>query len=171
MRVLIGLAAIMLAAAPASAQLSAQGGRIQVVSDRGEVLERENKAIYSGNVDVIQGDARLTADQITVNFTGAAGDEGGIGSGLGDIRNIVAEGDVYYVTPDLRARGDKGTYDANADSITLEGGVVVQRGEDVAEGDQLVLSISEGRTVLGGGGGRQRTVFTPPQGDESEQTP
>jgi lipopolysaccharide export system protein LptA len=71
------LAAVMAFAGAAHAQLSSEGGPIQVEADNGEVLYRERKAIYSGNVDVIQGDARLRSDRIEVNYAGGGGSGGG----------------------------------------------------------------------------------------------
>lgn len=150
----------------AHAQLSSQGGPIQVDADNGEILDREKKAIYYGNVDVIQGDARLRADRIEVIYAGG-GEASGIGGSFGDLQTIVAIGDVFYVTPDFKARGDQGTYNATDGTITLTGNVIVNRGDDVAEGDQLVLILDEGRSVLSADDdGRVRTVLVPEEGAE-----
>lgn len=148
-------------AGTAQGQLSSQGGPIQVDADNGEIRDREKKAVYFGNVDVIQGDARLRADRIEVLYSGG-GAGSGLGGSFGELSTIVATGQVYYVTPDFKARGDKGTYDAAAGTITLEGEVIVARADDVATGQKLVLLLSEGRSVLSGGeGSRVRTVLTP----------
>ena len=157
------LAAVMAFAGAAHAQLSSEGGPIQVEADNGEVLYRERKAIYSGNVDVIQGDARLRSDRIEVNYAGGGG-SGGLGGGFGELTTIVATGDVFYVTPEFKARGDKGTYDARSGTITFEGKVVVSRGEDVASGDRLVLELGTGRSVLSAqDSGRVLTTLSPAQ--------
>jgi len=155
------LLAFAATALPAAAQLSSEGGPIQVDADNGEILDREKKAIYYGNVDVIQGDARLRADRIEVIYAGG-GRGSGIGGSFGALQTIVAIGDVFYVTPDFRARGERGTYDATDGTITLTGDVTVNQGNDVAQGEQLVLYIEDGRSVLSAGeDGRVRTVLVP----------
>lgn len=159
------VAALFLSPA-ASAQLSSQGGPIQVDADNGEILDREKKAIYYGNVDVIQGDARLRSDRIEVIYAGG-GEGSGLGGSFGDLQTIIATGDVFYVTPDFKARGDRGVYNAIDGTITLTGSVIVNRGDDVAEGDQLVLMLDEGRSVISADdSGRVRTVIVPEEGTE-----
>jgi lipopolysaccharide export system protein LptA len=161
----MGLLAFAAVALPAAAQLSSEGGPIQVDADNGEILDREKKAIYYGNVDVIQGDARLRADRIEVIYAGGGGGSG-IGGSFGALQTIVAIGDVFYVTPDFKARGERGTYNAVDGTITLTGDVTVNQGNDVAQGEQLVLYIEDGRSVLSAGeDGRVRTVLVP---DEEE---
>ena len=160
------LAAGLVAAAafglPALAQLSAQGGPIRVNADNSSVLERERRVVVVGNVDIVQGDARLRADTVTLYYSGTdSGGQTGIGGSFGDIESMTAEGEVFYVTPDLKARGDHGVYNALADTITLTGEVVLIRGEDVARGNELVLNVSEGRSQLRGGDGRVQILIMP----------
>ncbi|MEM1105163.1 MAG: LptA/OstA family protein [Pseudomonadota bacterium] len=150
-----GAAAILVAcltAPVAAAQLSSEGGPIRVNADTSQILERDRRVLVIGNVDIIQGDARLRADRVTL-FYGASGAAGaGIGGSFGEIERMRAEGEVFYITPDLKARGDVGTYTAQTDTITLEGDeVVLIRGEDVATGKQLVLNVAQGTSILRGG--------------------
>lgn len=151
----------------ALAQLSPDGGPIQVNADRLDVFEKENRAVYLGNVDVLQSTARLRSDRLTINFKSndSDADAGGLGSGFTSPDTMVAEGDVFYVTPDLRARGDKGVYTADDDTVVFTGNVIVSRGEDIAQGECLTLRISAGQSTLGcaadGASTRVRTLITP----------
>ena len=161
----LGLATIA-SLASANAQLSSDGGPIRVNADKSEVLERDRQVLLIDNVDITQGEARLRADHVTLNYAGNANATGGGMSGFGDIETMVARGRVFYVTPDLKATGDKGVYDARADTITLDGNVILIRGEDVAKGEQLVMNLTEGRTVLNGGKSNQvQMVITPREGE------
>ena len=72
-----------------------------------------------------------------------------------------ADGNVFYVTPELKAKGDKGVYLASTDTITMTGHVALMRGRDVAEGETLKLEIGNRRTTLDGGAGRTRMMIDP----------
>lgn len=168
-------------AAPAEAQLSRQGGRIQVGADQLDVAERDNKAVYIGNVDVVQGDARLRADRLTINFKGGSGGgrAAGVGGGFGDLSDMLAEGEVFYITPELRARGDRGVYTASTDTVVLTGNVIVSRGQDIAKSECLTLNITAGQSTLGCNGDastntpgeRVISIFNPRDGEGGTSTP
>lgn len=152
--------AVSALAAPAMAQISSEGGPIYIDSERTESLERERKVLLIGNVDIQQGTARLRADTVTIIFAAKQGEEaGGVGSGFGQIQTLVAEGNVFYVTPEMKAKGDRGVYEAAVDTITMTGNVALMRDRDVAEGQTLKLEVSKRRTTLDGGTGRTRMVI------------
>ena len=157
-------AALVLAlmGAPAFAQISSEGGPIYINSARTESLENERKVILAGNVDIQQGTARLRADTVTIRFTGKPRGGGtSIVGGFGQVENIVAEGNVYYVTPELKAKGDRGVYELATDTITITGKVALMRERDVAEGETLRMEVKNRRTTLEGGSGRTRMVIDP----------
>ncbi len=157
--VLVAFAAIT---APAYAQVSSEGGPIYINSDRTESLELERKVLLIGNVDIQQGDARLRADKVTMVFAGKdSGASNTVGGSFGQIESMTAEGQVFYVTPELKAKGDQGVYVATTDTITMTGNVALMRGRDVAEGEVLKLEITNRRTTLDGGEGRTRMMIDP----------
>ncbi|MEM6653434.1 MAG: LptA/OstA family protein [Pseudomonadota bacterium] len=150
----------------ASAQVSGEGGPIRVNADRSEVLDKERKVILVDNVDIVQGDARLRADVVTLEYGGGGNTTTtGLGSSFGDIRTMTARGNVFYVTPDLKANGDLGVYIASTDTITLTGNIVLVRGEDVAKGERLVMELAAGRTTLDGGDSQVNMVIIPGEED------
>ena len=156
------LVLLLATALPAQAQISADGGPIRLNADRSSVFEREQRVNVVGNVDIVQGTARLRADRVTLFYSPGTGAAGGTGSGFGAIEQIVAAGEVFYITPELKARGDRGTYAAETDTITLEDNVVLIRCEDVARGDKLIIRVTEGRTTLEGGEeGRVQMLIVP----------
>ncbi len=163
----MALAMAALMAAPASAQLSAEGGPIRVNADTSQIMERDRRVLVIGNVDIIQGDARLRADKVTLFYGANDAGSGGIGGSFGEIERMRAEGDVFYVTPDLKARGDVGVYDARDETITLRGEeVVLIRGEDVATGCELLLRVAQGQSTLRGCDGRVQIVIIPEEGGD-----
>lgn len=159
------LATFVLAAAPAVAQLAPGGGPISYSADNLEYTDNQRQLVLTGNVDVTQSTSRLQSDKLTLFFKAGSSQGGGGAVGTGDIERIIAEGQVFYVTPEQKARGDRAVYDVSSDSVTFTGNVVVASDENVIRGNTLVLQIGTGRTVLGPGGsnGRVQGVFRPKQ--------
>lgn len=163
-RVSAALAVLAVAIAPSAvAQVSGEGGPIRVNANQSEVLERERKVVLIGDVDIMQGTARLRSNRVTITYLGSGNTETSGMSGFGDIEKMEATGEVFYVTPDIKATGNNGVYTASTDTITLTGNVVLIRGEDVATGERLVMNLTEGRTVLDGGNGQVQMNINPNQ--------
>ena len=163
-------AAFMAVAAPAHAQISENGGPVSYSADNLQYFDGDRRLVLTGNVDIVQNDARLRANQITLYFTrstapaaGGQSQNGGLGSG--DIQRMIAEGDVYYVRPQQSARGDRAVYETASDSVTFTGNVVVASEENVIRGETLVLQIGTRQTTIRPQNGqRVRGVFVPRHG-------
>lgn len=153
-------------ASPAYAQLSENGGPVSYSANNLEYFDGERRLVLTGDVDIVQNDARLRADRITLFFSQSTGSqEGGQGLASGDIDRMIAEGEVYYVRPTQSARGNRAVYEVRDDAVTFTGNVVVASDENVIRGDTLVLNITNRRTVIRPSeGGRVRGVFVPSQG-------
>ncbi|HYD73732.1 MAG TPA: LptA/OstA family protein [Candidatus Binatia bacterium] len=157
-----------LAAPAAHAQLSESGGPVSYSADNLEYFDGERRLLLTGDVDIVQNDARLRADRITLYFSQSTGGQEGQGLASGDIERMIAEGEVYYVRPTQSARGNRAVYEIANDSVTFSGNVVVASDENVIRGETLVLNITNRRTVIRPTqGGRVRGVFVP--GDNNRQ--
>ncbi|MCA8885572.1 MAG: OstA family protein [Hyphomonadaceae bacterium] len=133
--------------------------------------------VLVGDVDIVQNDARLRADRITLYFSGSSGAPSGGGApqqglGSGDIERMIAEGEVYYIRPSQDARGDRAEYNVAADSVTFTGNVIVMSDENVIRGNTLVLQIGSRRTTIRPQAGqRVRGVFVPHEGGQTPANP
>lgn len=159
-----------LAAPPAHAQLSEGGGPVSYSADNLEYFDSERRLVLTGDVDIVQNDARLRADRITLFFSGSSGGgQGGQqGLGSGDIERMIAEGEVFYVRPSQSARGNRAVYEVSRDSVTFSGNVVVASEENVIRGETLVLQIGSRRTTIRPTPGqRVRGVFVPSEGNRT----
>lgn len=146
-----GIVALTLALAvtgPANAQLSTAGGAISYSADNLEYVDGEKRLVLSGNVDLLQNDARMQASKLTLFFKPGADTQGGTAMGSGDIQKIVAEGDVHYVRPKQKARGDLATYVAATDTVTFSGNVIISSDDNVLRGETMVIEVGSGRTTL-----------------------
>lgn len=165
---------VALGAAPAFAQIGQSDAPVEITSQQGEYLQNEGRGVYTGNVVATQGESRITADKLTVICSkGPPGSAAGASPSCDELEVLVAEGNVFYMAPDVRIRGAKAEYDFPSDTITITGDVILSRGEDgVVRGTRVVYSIGEGRTVITAGEKRVITVFnTAKKQAPSETTP
>ena len=154
--------AAALAAPGASAQLSESGGPVSYSANNLEYVDGDRTLVLSGDVDIVQNDARLRADRVTMIFSRSTGGTGGQGLGSGDIERMIADGEVYYVRPAQSARGNRAVYEVAQDAVTFTGNVVVASDENVIRGETLVLQIGSRRTTIRPTPGqRVRGVFVP----------
>ena len=91
-------------------------------------------------------------------------------AGTGSIRRIEAEGSVFLSSPRETAQGEAGVYDVASNRVTMEGGVVLTRDEDVIRGQRLEIDLVNGRSRMlaavpstegGTAPQRVRALFTP----------
>lgn len=134
---------------------------IDVTSDRIEVQDRADRAIFAGNVNVRQGSLTLDTARLTVAYSSAGGVQ---------IQRLDASGGVVVRSPSETARGNFGIYDLDRKLITLVGAVQLTRGGSQVNGQRLVIDLRSGRAVVDGGpagvgqrGGRVTGRFTVPQ--------
>jgi len=144
---------------------------LDIEADHSELFNPENRAVWTGNVNVVQGTSSLRADRIEVFFDGQSTGSGPTGN-LGNIERIVATGNVFYTTPEQRARGDRGVYLLAEETITLTGDVVITQGEDVFTATRFVTDLVTGNSSFGeaGDGARVRMVIHP-RGNEEAAAP
>lgn len=169
-RLAAGLLLGALGAAHALAQTPVPGASkepIEIVADLLTVEQARQVAIFSGNVQAIQGEMTLTADRLEVFYAEGAGADAapaGVGQGT-QITRIEAEGNVKVANPSDTAAGDRGVYDVAAQTIRLEGNVVLTSGSNVVRGVELDVDLQRNvSTVRGGAGGagqRVRALFVP----------
>ena len=149
---------------------------IDVTANEAEVIQSKCLAIWRGAAEAVQGQARLRADTITVYSIPKGVDANGQAS-CGGADRIVADGHVYYVTPQQNARGDHAVYSQSDDQIVITGDVIVVQGNDVARGDRLTLKVStrdakmESNLTGPGKTGRVRGVFYPNKDDSGSGSP
>ena len=166
-----GLAALACGGAPAWAQVDTRSkAPIDITANQAEVIASKCLAVWRGAAEALQGQSRLRADVISVYSTPKAPSKGAGTVGqpaCGNADRIVADGHVYYVTPEQNARGDHAIYSAAADETVMTGDVIVVQGKDVARGDKLILKVAsrearlESNRVGAGKPCRVRAVYFP----------
>ena len=179
-RLILAVLAAFSVTMPAFGQSSGHDGSlpIEISADSLEVAQDEQIATFAGNVDAVQGDLVLSADELKVHYDDDS-EAVGISAGRGNkIRQIDAEGNVIISSPEEIAEGDFGTYDVPAKLVTLLGKVVVTRGANVIRGERLEMDLESGKSRMVGtvtsddqsggetGSGRVKALFTPKHDDD-----
>ncbi len=143
---------------------------IQIEADKLEVHDAEKVAIYSGHVQVRQGETILEAPQMRITYAGqgvtaaapgATAAAGGTTAGVmgSRVSRIEAGPGVRVRSGDRTATGDRVILDMANDLVTLEGNVVLTQGSNVVRGDRVIVNL---KTKLGRvEGGRVQTLITP----------
>ncbi|MBL0371818.1 hypothetical protein JJB09_07230 [Rhizobium sp. KVB221] len=132
---------------------------IQIESDSLEIREQEKRALFNGNVKVVQGTMTLMSEHMIVYYKGNAGK---IAEGGSDIDRIEVDGKVSLVSADQSARGDKGSFDMRTEILMLEGKqVVLADGNNVFTGCKLTVQMKNGQAKLDSCGARVKILIDP----------
>lgn len=110
-------------------------------ADRIEVQDRADRVVVSGNVQVTQGNLRLTADRLTVAYSRAGGIE---------INRLDAMGGVVVTRANETARGDVAIYDLDRRIITMLGNVQLTQGANRLSGGRLLIDLRTNRSSVDG---------------------
>lgn len=167
--------------APSAAPLASLGENskdpIKIDADRLDVLDKESKAIFAGNVVAVQGKTTIRCSKMTIVYDNRAqgqaqgarpaapraapavagtGDDGGI-------KRLECEGPVTVTSDDQVATGKTAVFDREKDMVVMTGDVALAKGPNVTRGERLVYNTKTG--IANFDGGRVRGFFVPGSGD------
>ncbi len=142
---LAAFALLLLVAVPAAAQTRHDtNAPIDFGADHIELQDRANRAVLAGNVKVRQGEMTLTAQRMTVAYTGQ------VVGGNPQVSRLDASGGVTVVRPSQTARSQFGVYDLNRRVITMLGSVRLTQAGNTVNGGRLTINLDTGRAVIDG---------------------
>ena len=119
---------------PAQAQFSKDADApIDITAKKFESFPDKDYGIWTGDVQVIQGEVLLTAPSLVI-----------YGIAAGEANRIEATGGMRYTNGLEAITGDAATYDAASETITVTGSVVVVQGDQVMTGGALVYNTKTG---------------------------
>ena len=137
---------------------------ISIDADKLTYFDKEQKAIYTGNVVVIQGDSRLTATVMTIFLSKSEAPTAGalaksasapatragdaVGSAGSQVKHMDVVGPVTIITKTQVATGDRGAYDKDQNKVWLVGNVTLSASGNVTKGDELTYDLTTGEAVV-----------------------
>lgn len=114
---------------------------IEVTSQELTVDQAKGTAVFLGNVLVVQGELRLSADEVRVQYDEAAG----------EIRVLSAKGNVQLVNASDSAQADSAEYRIISGEVTMQGNVSLTQGTATFTAQRFVADIRTGLGRLEGG--------------------
>lgn len=126
---------------------------IQIESDRLEVRDQEGLAIFTGNVNVVQGPTVLKSGRMRVFYLKQ--DDGSTspiaGAGAGNIERLEVDQKVYVKTETQVATADAATFDMKTEILVMTGKeVVLSDSGNVVVGCKLTVHMATGKALLDG---------------------
>lgn len=151
--------------------IGASKAPIAIDADKLQIFDKEQRAVYSGNVVVVQGETTMKAAHMTVYYERANQDAqpiepGSSGPGGAALKRVEAKGDVVITSKDQVARGDNGVLDRENDRMILTGNVSLSQGENITKGEKLFYNLSTGVATVDGG--RVRSLLVPGSDEAKE---
>lgn len=151
---------------------------VDITADQLQVQNHLCLASWRGNAEALQDTSRLRADTLDIYnkvlpnpHPGAAADSS---PNCGQLDHMIADGNVYYVTPERVVKGDHAVYTADDTTIVMTGAnVVATQGKNVVAGTRLVINTTTGEAnmvsdVTGRGKpNRVRAVLYPQEGAQA----
>jgi len=124
---------------------------VEISADSLSVDQDTGIATFSGNVEVGQGDMRLAAAEVVVNYNDQTG----------EIDSLTVSGGVTFVTPTEAAEAERAEYDISGGMLVLIGDVLVTQGPSAMSADQMRIDLQTGNALMEG---RVRTILNPEEG-------
>ena len=128
---------------------------VEVTSEELDVDQAGGKAVFTGDVLVIQGDTRMFADIVTVEYTPATD------TNAGGIDRVLATGEVTLVRGPEAAEGEEAVYTLATGTVVMKGSVIVTQGPNIILGDRMRVKVDDGSGLVEG---NVRTIFQPAGG-------
>jgi lipopolysaccharide export system protein LptA len=129
---------------------------IEFNMDSFELDERKKVAVLNGNVVIQQDKTVLKTRQLRVYYRGSFSS-----GGLQKISRMVATGKVVLTSGNQAASGNSAVFDMAAQTLILNGNVVLSQGENVIAGEKLIINMRTGKTKIVSGKKRIRMMLAP----------
>lgn len=146
----------LLAPVPALAQMDLSLGGVasdgttpvEVTAESLTVDQDTGRAVFSGDVLVVQGDIRMAAGEVEVIYD----TEGNA------VSRLLATGGVTFATATDAAEAASADYDLATGLLVLTGQVLLTQGNLALSAERMTVNLRDGSAQLDG---RVRTVFLP----------
>ena len=123
---------------------------VEITADELTVDQATGSAVFTGNVVAGQGEMRLSAGRVQVQYATENG------QATGRIDQLVATGNVTLVNGAEAAEAEKAIYSVGGSQIVMTGNVILTQGINALSGEKLTVDLTSGSGRMEG---RVRTIF------------
>lgn len=117
---------------------------VEISADRLEISQADGSATFTGNVVIGQGEMRLSAGTVRVEYAAAEGDA------TGRISRLIASGGVTLVNGAEAAEAREAVYSIDEGVIVLTGDVILTQGRNALSSQRLVVDLKTGTGTMDG---------------------
>lgn len=121
---------------------------VEVTADQLNVNQADGSATFTGNVKVAQGEMRMTAPEVRVEYA----------TDTKAISRLHATGGVTLFNGAEAAEAAEAVYTIASGTVVMTGEVLLTQGSSAISGKQLTVDLNTGTGVMEG---RVQTVFVP----------
>lgn len=132
--------------------------KVDIEADKMEVVDAENKAIFTGNVDLRREDVTLKSDTLVVEFSEIKQTDG---TTKKDATNLDAKGNVSIKTKKETITGDWALFKPQTNKLVVGGNVRLVQGSTILTGNELHADLNTDKMEMTGG--RVKGSFLPKQ--------
>lgn len=123
---------------------------VEIAADSLSVSQNDGSATFEGNVVIGQGEMRLSAAKVLVEY--AQGDE----TTKGRIKSLRASGGVTLVNGPDAAEAAEALYTIDDGTVLMTGSVMLTQGQNVISGEKMTVNLKDGTGQMTG---RVRTIL------------
>ncbi|GIW40182.1 MAG: hypothetical protein KatS3mg076_0759 [Candidatus Binatia bacterium] len=134
-----------------------EGEPVVVEAQEAELDPEARRLEYRGDVVLRQGNLVLRSDKLSVDFQGSLD-----GTDRFEIVRLRATGGVVLEQGGRKAEAREAEFRRRERVLVLRGEARLLEGPNRVDGDEVVVELDSGRSVVRGGKGRVRAVFVPP---------
>ena len=121
---------------------------VEITADALAVDQASGEAVFTGNVVIVQGEMRLSAQRVLVEYR----DE------PQGISRVEATGDVILISGADAAESEQAEYNVDDGPIVMTGNVLLAQGLSALTADKLTVQVESGTAQMSG---RVKTVIQP----------
>ncbi|MDK3016918.1 lipopolysaccharide transport periplasmic protein LptA [Pseudodonghicola flavimaris] len=126
---------------------------VEVTADNLDVNQADGSAEFTGDVLVVQGAMRMTANRVFVVYDRAQS----------RIERLEATGDVLLVSGDDAAEAERADYSIDSGTIVMTGNVLLSQGPSVLSSQKMTVDLDSGTARMAG---RVKTILNQDSDDE-----
>jgi lipopolysaccharide export system protein LptA len=151
-------AALAVIAMPHFAFAAKATGNVQVEADQMEIIDTEQKTIFTGNVISTRPSETIKSDQMIVTNVDVKQPDGTLKSVTDKVN---ATGNVVITTKTQTITGTTAIFNVQANTLEVTGTVRVVQGTTNLTGNRLVVNLDNNHLQMTGGKERVKANFIP----------